>query len=150
MLDKDIQSLLIRLQQTWHETIPVSRFMEIEPLQTRAGELDVTASLAPNINLHQTMFAGSIYTLCTLTGWGAVWLAQELAGVGGDIVLGSADIRYLAPVTDNPVARVDYSVIQPQCLAQGHKLKQTLTVVLWSGNLECARFQGTFFSLPSG
>ncbi|MCL1038982.1 thioesterase domain-containing protein [Shewanella submarina] len=146
----DVQPLLQRLQQTWHNTIPVSRFMEIVPLSADDGELKVAAALPSNLNLHQTMFAGSIYTLCTLTGWGAVWLAQELAGVQGDIVLGSADIRYLAPVTKEPVACVTYSAIEPDCLALGTKLKQTLRVTLWSDGRECAIFEGTFFSIPCG
>ena len=149
MLDRDIQALLKRLEQTWHKTIPVSRFMEIKPLAVEDGILNVTAELPPNINLHQTMFAGSIYTLCTLTGWGAVWLAQELAGLRGDIVLGHADIKYLAPVTDSPIARVQYSNIQADCLAEGSKLKQVLQVTLTCGDRECARFIGTFFSIPN-
>ena len=100
----DEDSLLKQLQSTWYQTIPVSQFMQITPLSFSGHSFNVTAPLTPNVNLHQTMFAGSIYTLMTLTGWGMVWLQQQLAKVEGDIVLADANVRYIAPITADPVA----------------------------------------------
>lgn len=107
-----IAVLLNELTQTWHQTIPVSQFMQVTPLSFDNQCFTVTAPLSPNINLHQTMFAGSIYTLMTLTGWGMLWLQQRLAGVEGNIVLADANIRYLAPVTEAPIV----TVIWPESL----------------------------------
>ncbi|QYJ97399.1 thioesterase domain-containing protein [Shewanella alkalitolerans] len=145
---EQIQALLGELQRTWHQTIPVSAFMQIAPEAYREQTLRVSAPLAPNINLHHTMFAGSIYTLMTLTGWGMVWLQQRLAGVEGDIVLGQADIRYLAPVGESPLARVSWPEADLSVLGRGKRAKVKLEVALYCGEQCCAQFQGTYVSLP--
>lgn len=139
---------LIQLGEIWHNTIPVSEFMQITPESYHDDTLSVSAPLAPNINLHHTMFAGSIYTLMTLTGWGAVWLNQGLCQVEGDIVLAKADIRYLAPVGAKPVAKVRWPDADLSGLAKGRKVKVTLQVVLYCDDKCCARFEGTYVSLP--
>ncbi|QYK12651.1 thioesterase domain-containing protein [Shewanella rhizosphaerae] len=143
-----IQRLLGELQRTWHQTIPVSAFMQIAPEAYQDQTLRVSAPLAPNINLHHTMFAGSIYTLMTLTGWGMVWLQQRLAGVEGDIVLGQADIRYLAPVGESPQARVSWLETDLSVLGRGKRAKVKLEVALYCGEQCCAQFLGTYVSLP--
>ncbi|QYJ93511.1 thioesterase domain-containing protein [Shewanella spartinae] len=145
---EQIQMLLGELQRTWHQTIPVSAFMQIAPEAYQAQTLRVSAPLAPNINLHHTMFAGSIYTLMTLTGWGMVWLQQRLAGVEGDIVLGQADIRYLAPVGESPQARVSWPETDLSVLGRGKRAKVKLEVALYCGEQCCAKFQGTYVSQP--
>ncbi|MCG9697854.1 thioesterase domain-containing protein [Shewanella sp. Isolate11] len=143
-----IAELLTELKQTWHCTIPVSEFMQICPESYIEQQFSVNAPLAPNINLHHTMFAGSIYTLMTLTGWGAVWLNQQLAQVQGDIVLAKADIRYLAPITQSPVAKVTWPQVDMSVLKQGRRVKVTLTVKLYCDDNCCAEFEGTYVSLP--
>ncbi|MCG9754496.1 thioesterase domain-containing protein [Shewanella insulae] len=145
---QEIQALLDELQRTWHQTIPVSAFMQIAPEAYQDKTLSVSAPLGPNINLHHTMFAGSIYTLMTLTGWGMVWLQQRLACVEGDIVLGQADIRYLAPVGESPEARVSWPETDLSVLGQGKRAKVKLEVALYCGEQCCALFQGTYVSLP--
>ncbi|MCF1427803.1 MAG: thioesterase domain-containing protein [Shewanella sp.] len=147
-MNKDIQTLLSELAHTWHQTIPVSRFMQLQPVDASNGVLSVSAPLEPNINLHQSMFAGSIYTLCTLTGWGAVWLAQQLGNVEGDIILGRANIRYLAPITCTPVAAVRFDNINIGKLRRGQKLKQELQVSVNCEGIRCAQFRGIYVSHP--
>ena len=147
--EQQIPMLLTELGQIWHQTIPVSAFMQITPALYLNDEFEVHAPLAPNINLHQTMFAGSIYTLMTLTGWGAVWLNQQLQGVKGDIVLADAHIRYHAPVTCSPVAKVRWQGVDLSVLAKGQRAKVTLNVALYCQSVLCASFEGLYISLPS-
>jgi thioesterase domain-containing protein len=146
-MSENISQLLSELAATWHGTIPVSDFMGIVPTEYLNGELRVTAPLPPNINLHGTMFAGSIYTLMTLTGWGAVWLHQRLAGVEGGIVLADAHIRYLAPVTCIPIATVTWPETDLSPLAKGRKVRVKLEVVLRCGDNLCAQFSALYVSL---
>lgn len=141
-----MDQLLIKLRQTWHSTIPVSEFMQIMPLDYSEGEFRVTAPMTPNINLHQTMFAGSIYTLMTLTGWGGVWLNQQLVGVAGDIVLADAHIRYLAPVTCDPVVKVQWPDVDLSPLQRGRRVKVKLEVQLYCMDSLCAVFEGLYVS----
>lgn len=170
------QPLIEELVSTWYQTIPLSQFMQIEVLsftdainlptnieladphaelslskvsESKVSELITTAPLAPNINLHQTMFAGSIYTLMTLTGWGMVWLQQRLAAVAGDIVLAEAQVKYIAPVHQQPSAKVIWPALDLTPLARGRRVKAELTVELWCQDVLCARFCGIYVSLPS-
>ncbi len=140
--------LLSQLQQTWYQTIPLSQFMAVEPLSFDGEQFLVTAPLAPNINLHQTMFAGSIYTLMTLTGWGMVWLQQHKQGVQGDIVLADAQVRYLAPVEEQPTACVSWGDTDLSSLERGRRVKIPLTVELYCGETLCATFVAKYVSLP--
>lgn len=140
--------LVRRLAFTWHQTIPLSQFMQLAPVSFDGEEFVVGAPMGPNLNLHQTMFAGSIYTLMTLTGWGMVWLQQELAEIEGDIVLADANIRYLAPVTQQPVAKVTWPSESEAGLKQGQKSKVELEVSLFSADVLCAKFIGKYVSLP--
>ncbi|WP_077755731.1 thioesterase domain-containing protein [Shewanella psychrophila] len=143
-----MDKLLSELQQTWYRTIPVSGFMKIMPVAYSDKEFRVTAPLEPNINLHQTMFAGSIYTLMTLTGWGMVWLQQSLADLQGDIVLVDAKVRYLAPIETAPVAKVSWPDTDMSVLSKGRRLKVKLEVKLYCGDSCCATFEGLYISKP--
>lgn len=140
--------LLSQLQNTWHSTIPLSQFMQVQPLRFSGTELQVTAPLTPNINLHNTMFAGSIYTLMTLTGWGMVWLQQQRLTLQGDIVLADANVKYIKPITADPIAKVIWPNTDMSGLADGKRIKVTLEVGLYCNELLCAAFTGHYVSLP--
>jgi N-acetylglutamate synthase-like GNAT family acetyltransferase len=66
------------LQQTWTDTIPITEHMGIKLYQYTGRTLETRASLNKNINVHGTMFAGSIFSLATLTGWGMIYLQLKL------------------------------------------------------------------------
>ncbi|RYV03119.1 thioesterase [Shewanella sp. OPT22] len=142
------QTLLKQLIETWHSTIPVSQFMQIKPLELTESTFTVTAPIEPNINCHNTMFAGSLSTLATLTGWGAVWLQQKLNNVEGDIVLADGHIRYLAPVTSQPTATVDCKNFDFSRLVTGKKQRFELKVNIICKQKLCAEFAGIYVSLP--
>ena len=67
--------------------------------------LTVRAPLPPNRNLHGTAFAGSLFSVCVLTGWGAVWLALRERGLAGQIVVADSRIQYRKAVTGDLVCR---------------------------------------------
>lgn len=141
-----------QLQHTWHQTIPLSAFMQLQVQSFDGKTLCCQAPLAPNINLHQSMFAGSIYSLATLTGWGMVYLQLQALGLSGDIVLADAHIRYLAPLTTSPNARINLLHCQGDLsrLSQGRKARQQLQVELFAAEQKVAEFSGRFVVLPAG
>jgi len=94
----DLDLLCRELEETWHSEIPISRSMGIRVAEITDEELHVTAGFDANRNLHGTAFAGSLYSVCVLTGWGAAWLALRRSGIGAQIVAQDARIRYLRPV----------------------------------------------------
>ncbi|CAM5208810.1 bifunctional GNAT family N-acetyltransferase/hotdog fold thioesterase [Alishewanella longhuensis] len=138
------------LQQTWHTTIPLSAFMQLQIERFNGYQLQCTAPLAPNINLHNTMFAGSIYTLATLTGWGLLYLQLQSMGLSGVQVLADANIRYLKPIKSTPqaVCRLAEAKGDLSALAKGRKVQQQIRVSLYCDGELCAEFSGRYAVLP--
>lgn len=144
------QSWVQELTQTWHQAIPLSEFMQLQVHSFDGHQLQCQAPLAPNKNPHHTMFAGSIYSMATLTGWGMVYLQLKALGLAGDIVLADANIRYLAPVKQQPAASVDLLQISGDLtpLARGQKVRQQLKVQILDGGNRVGEFEGRFVVLP--
>lgn len=67
--------------------------------------LTVRAPLPPNRNLHGTAFAGSLFSACVLTGWGATWLALREQGLMGVIVVADSHIQYRKAVAADLLCR---------------------------------------------
>ncbi len=97
------------------------------------------------------MFAGSAFTLATLTGWGMTWLLMKERGLHGDIVLADSSIRYRHPVEENPVASTSLDGISGDLdrLASGRKARIVIHVVIYSGDVPAVDFVGTYMLLPN-
>lgn len=148
--DLQRQHWVQELMSTWHQAIPLAQFMQLEVQAFDGHQLRCHAPLAPNKNPHHTMFAGSIYSMATLTGWGMVYLQLKALGLEGDIVLADAQIRYLAPVKQLPAAQVDVLQLKGDLtpLARGLKVRQQLTVQILDGSAKVGEFEGRFVVLP--
>ncbi len=87
------------LEKRIHRTIPLADAMQfhIESLTTEA--IAVSAPLPPNVNIHGTGFAGSIYSVAVLSGWALCTHILEAAGADAELVVARAEIKYRAPVT---------------------------------------------------
>ena len=92
------------LQHIWQEDIPISDAMGIRIHQYTGREFETRATLSRNTNIHGTMFAGSIYSLATLTCWGLLHLQLQERGLTGSVVLADGAIHYHKPVTREPRA----------------------------------------------
>ena len=86
------------LEQRIRAAIPLAEAMQFHIESLSPGEIRVTAPLAPNINIHGTGFAGSIYSLAVLTGWALCTHLLDSAGIAAELVVARADIKYRAPV----------------------------------------------------
>ena len=144
----ETQALVQQLTEEWRRTIPVSQFMQIKPLEYANNVFKVSAPLEPNINCHNTMFAGSLSSLATLTGWGAVWLEQKLQQVDGNAVLADGHIRCFAPVSGSVIAQVTVEKMDLSRLKLGKKQLINLQVEILCNDKVCAVFEGTYVSLP--
>jgi len=138
------------LQNTWHEQIPISEHMGIKLHQYTERTIETRASLNKNINLHGTMFAGSIYSLATLTGWGMLFLQLKQKGLQGEIVLGDANIHYHKPVTMKPRAVCNIESVKAKLkeLEKGKKCPASLTVDIYDNDQAVAKFSGQYWILP--
>jgi thioesterase domain-containing protein len=139
-----------QLQDTWHDQIPISEHMGIKLYQYNERTIETRASLNKNINLHGTMFAGSIYSLATLTGWGMLFLQLKQKGLTGEIVLGDASIHYHKPVTRSPRGICNIETIKAKfdLLQKGKKCPASLSVEIYDGDVAVAEFTAQYWILP--
>lgn len=136
------------LQREWHKRIPITEKMGIKVIQYTGSRFKTKANLTANLNLHDSMFAGSIYSQCVLTGWGLIWLQMQEFGLTGDIVQGSGDIKYHKPVWDEPTAEVKGRLREQLLpLQNGERATVELTVTLYSGHQAAATFNGRYVIL---
>ncbi|MCY9844340.1 bifunctional GNAT family N-acetyltransferase/hotdog fold thioesterase [Vibrio caribbeanicus] len=139
------------LQDRWEHQIPISDKMGIKINQYTGYQFECGAQLNPNLNPHNTMFAGSAFTLATLTGWGMIWLLMKERHLEGDIVLADSQIRYRNPVTENPIALTSLDGISGDLdrLASGRKARIVIHVRIQSGDIDAVEFIGTYMLLPN-
>ncbi|MCF6437399.1 bifunctional GNAT family N-acetyltransferase/hotdog fold thioesterase [Pseudoalteromonas sp. MMG022] len=137
------------LQDTWRESIPISDAMGIKVESYTNWQFSTRADLKANLNLHNSMFAGSIYSMATLTGWGATYLALKEKNLEGNIVLADANIKYLKPLTTAPSASVSIADCQGnfEDLKADGKAKYIVPVRVHDGDVLVAKFEGTFVVL---
>jgi len=138
-----------QLEQLWHQTIPMAKAMGLQANFYDGQTFIVSADTDFNKNLHNTMFAGSIYTLATLTGWGWMYLALKDNDLHGDIVLADANIRYLKPLAGAAYAQIDEKNVQGELsiMNQGRNGKLTIEVGLYCGDVLCAQFVGKYVAI---
>jgi thioesterase domain-containing protein len=100
-----LAELCTELEATWHRDIPPAAAMAIAVADYDGRTLTVHAPLSANRNLHGTAFAGSLYSVCVLTGWGATWLALREYGIEGSVVVADSQIKYRKTVGGDIVCR---------------------------------------------
>ena len=148
--DKRNADAVQELKNTWHQTIPASKAMGIDITHYDGTSLVATCDLLFNKNLHNTMFAGSIYTLATLTGWGWVHMQLIEKQLKGSIVLADANIRYHSPLKGVAHAVTEVSLCEGDLdvLSTDKKAKLKVIVNVCCGDNITATFSGLYFILP--
>lgn len=138
------------LQKIWDKEIPVAHLMGIKVYQFTGYLLETRAALNANLNLHGTMFAGSIYSLATLSGWGLIHLMLKEKGLEGEIVLGDGNIHYHKPITSVPRALCHLSSVEGDLkgLKRGRKVRLRLKVSIMDEDKAVAEFFGVYVILP--
>ena len=60
------------------------------------------------MNVHGTAFAGSLYAIQALTGWGMMHLQLKLNALDASIVIASGQINYAKPVAQDIYVRCSF------------------------------------------
>jgi thioesterase domain-containing protein len=144
----DRSALCRELQTTWHRDIPLAAAMAIEVADYDGRTLTVRAPLAPNRNLHGTAFAGGLFSVCVLTGWGAMWLGLKERGAGGLIVVADSHIQYRKAVSGDIVCGC---TLEPAALATcmeqlttSGRTRLPLTCAIDAEGKRAVTFEGTY------
>lgn len=136
------------LARTWRTEIPITDAMDLGPVRFDDHGLTVRADLAPNVNVHGTAFAGSLYAIAALSGWGLVHLELDAAGLDGSIVIAEGRIEYLRPVQEAIVAvcatdAEDVRAVRARLVEHG-RTRWPLTSVIHAAGREAVRFEGVY------
>lgn len=146
-MDADTKALCEQLHSTWYQQIPLSQAMQMRIADFDGQVLTTEASLAPNVNVHGTAFAGSLYAIQALTGWGMMHLQLALNGLDASIVIASGQINYAKPVAQDIRVRCSFGdhLAEMETLQANGKGRFPLTcqVLLADGN-PAGEFSGDY------
>ncbi|TQV73752.1 hypothetical protein FLL45_12845 [Aliikangiella marina] len=92
------EQLKKQFQMLVNDTIPISKAIEWQIENLDPFNILAQVALKPNINIHGTVFAGSIYASAMATGWTLCQCWQQENGFKAELVAAEANIQYLAPV----------------------------------------------------
>lgn len=136
-----------QLQQAWYEHIPLSEKMGVRIQQYTGQKFITTMPETGNQNPHHTVFAGSLFSLATLTGWGLIWLMLRERHLGGTIILADAHIRYSKPISGKPNAVADLGSLSGDLdrLARGKKRVSSCRLNCWAAR-PLGQFSKAFIS----
>ena len=107
------------LEHRIHQAIPLSQAMGYRITTLADTQITVEAPLGPNVNIHGTGFAGSLYALGILTAWGLCAHIIARAGLEAELVVSEANIRYRAPVKGDIVCRCKVTAQAAQAFVDG-------------------------------
>jgi thioesterase domain-containing protein len=123
----------LQLEKLIHKTIPLGKAMDLHVIELTDNFISLQAPVAHNnINIHGTAFAGSIYSMCVLTGWGFMHMRLLKESIKADVVVAQAEIRYLKPINEKIFCRCevkeeDYAEFSQRLLDAG---KASIAVVV--------------------
>jgi thioesterase domain-containing protein len=148
--------MLEDLQATLEREIPMSAQMGIRVHGGGPDGLIMRMPLDPNRNHQQTAFAGSLSALCTIAGWGYVFLLLRELGRHGNIVIHRSTIKYLEPVMTSEI----YALCRPVTPAESQyflemlddkgQTKLDVSVEVAGKQGPAVSFRGSYVVLPNG
>ncbi len=151
-----LTSPLAELQTTLEREIPMCAQMGICASASGADGLVMRLPLDPNRNHQQTAFAGSLNALCTITGWGTVFLLLRELARQGSIVIRRSTIRYHEPVTSPEIFAHCHPITAEarqyflEMLDDKGQAKLDLLVEIAGGTGPAVSFNGCYVVLPNG
>ncbi len=141
-----------QLQTLLYREIPISQAHGITVTGLTETSIEISAPLAANRNIHKTAFAGSIFTVATLSGWSILNSFLWQRKLQADVVMSKSEIRYLAPVDSDFYATCSLpeSHILDNFLAEFSSKKKSairLTVRINCADKRCAKITADFVAI---
>jgi thioesterase domain-containing protein len=131
------------------DAIPLSEAMQFSIDHLDLDEIRVSAPLSPNINIHGTGFAGSLYSIAVLTGWALCTHIIDESGIDAELVVARAEIAYRAPVESDIECSCSASEAQRDAFLQAfhERGKGKLVLDIAVGDLPQASVHATFVAI---
>lgn len=135
-----------------HRLIPPARAMEVRVAELTGAGIVLTAPLDANHNHAGTGFAGSLYSLAALAGWGWLYAFTRGCGLEPELLLAEGRMRYHRPYETELRACL---TVPPtlagrlhQRLAGGRRMRARLTVHLPDADAPAATLEGDYAAVP--
>ena len=137
------------LQNKIRGAIPISEAMQFSIEELGPLSIMVRAPLAPNVNIHGTGFAGSIYSIAVLAGWGLSMHIMDQLDMNGELVVSRAEIKYRAPVTGSIECRAVVGDAESREFQDNFNDtgKGRLSLTIEVGDAPQAVLSGTFYAV---
>ena len=90
-----------KYQSLVNQTIPISKEIGWHIKSLSAEKITANVELQPNINIHGTGFAGSLFAAAMATGWTLLKCWQDTNQFKGELVAAEANIQYKRPVPED-------------------------------------------------
>jgi thioesterase domain-containing protein len=87
------------LQSMLRTRIPLADFMQLAIDRADNEAVYVSAPLAPNLNVHGTVFGGSLTAVGLLAGWSLLTWRMQGWGLAGDWVVARHEAQFMHPVS---------------------------------------------------
>lgn len=94
----------LEFQQLLYEQIPITEKMGLKVIEFKPYSVKILAMLEPNLNHKCTAFGGSISSLMTVCGWGAVFANVKDSYPDSHIVIQRGNIEYVSSIDKDFIA----------------------------------------------
>jgi thioesterase domain-containing protein len=144
------------LQALIRAGIPVANFMQLSVLDVRPDGVDLSAPLAPNLNVHGTLFGGSGAAMALVAAWSLSHSRLQSEGREVPLVVVKQAMQYFKPVRSTVLARARFAQGQGwdsfvQAVQNGQRARLGVVVELApesEPNEVAARLEATFAGVP--
>jgi len=144
-----VTDYIVNLQEKIQSNIPLSEAMQFTIVELDSCSILVRAPLQPNVNIHGTGFAGSIYSVAVLAGWALCTHIMELNQMAGDLVVAGAKIKYHSAINGDIECQGEITEVDRDAFCSSYKKlgKSKLELTINVGRLPNAIFQGSYFAV---
>jgi len=142
------------LEQFLRQQIPLARAMQVTALEVNEQSVQLSAPLAPNLNHHATVFAGSAAALAVLAAWSLLYVRLRASFPSVSIVIQRQSMNYRRPIQGTFAARA--TLAQPaewprflRLLARRGRARISVASTLAFAGEEVGDFIGDFVALDA-
>lgn len=134
------------------ESIVPAGAMEIDVKSWSGSRLELIAPLSANVNDKGIGFAGSIYSLAVLCGWGTVFQLLQDNGFSADIAVFKSSCDFMIPAMEDMTAVCTISeevkMVLLNSFTKKGRGKAELEVEVFSGGIKCSSFSAKYAIRP--
>ena len=120
--------------------------MQVQVMSYQHHTLTTLTPLKHNTNIHNTAFAGSLYSIQSLTAWGVLWAELQQLNIDGSIIHAEGNIHFAKPVQED--IRCVSTLVSPQSFAQKldehGKVTLTMESQIQTSSEIASRFSGVY------